>query len=553
MINLIEPALALAEGVALIVSPCILPVLPLVLSASIDGGRKRPFGIIIGFVLAFSIFALASRKIVNAFGIDLDIIKNASLVFLGLFGLVLLSSALSEKFSGLTQGFANAGNKYTTGNKPDGLLSGILIGAFIGLIWTPCAGPILAVVLVQVIRQETDLQSLFIIVPFAIGAGLPMLIISLTGRKIMNKLGFFTTHAEAIRKGFGIIILLAVAFIASGSDAQSLFASKEMPAAVRPMAAGLEDGLEKPYPAPDFADIQQWLNSDPLTMAQLKGKVVLIDFWTYSCINCVRTLPYITSWDQKYRDKGLVIIGVHAPEFEFEKNTSNVKAALVKHGIKYPVAQDNNLSTWTNFQNRYWPAHYLIDKNGQVVYTHFGEGHYDKTEHNIRYLLGLDDQANNTMPPSPSFLQDQTAETYLGYGRGERYSGTPEWLKDTVARYNLPKFLPLDHWALSGGWKVGSENITATDKSATLQLNFKARKLFLVLGSTTGKPVRAVIHLNGEKVNTSNAGDDVKDHQVTITGHTLYELIDQKTAKNSLFAIEALDPGLEAYAFTFGN
>ena len=511
MINFIEPVLALAEGVALIASPCILPVLPLVLSASIDGGRKRPFGIIIGFVLAFSVFALASRKIVNAFGVDLDVIKNASLIFLALFGLVLLSSKLSEKFSSLTQSFANTGNKYTIGNRPDGLLSGIVIGAFIGLIWTPCAGPILAVVLVQVIRQETDLQSLFIIIPFAIGAGLPMLIISLTGRKIMTKLSFFTTHAEAIRKGFGVVILLAVAFIASGGNVQSLFSHTEKPTQVEQTMSGLVDGLEKPYPAPEFAEIQQWLNANPLTMAQLKGKVVLVDFWTYSCINCVRTLPYVTGWDQKYRDKGLVIIGVHAPEFEFEKNADNVKAALVKHGIHYPVALDNKLGTWSNFRNQYWPAHYLIDENGQVVYTHFGEGNYNKTEHNIRYLLGLDDQADNTVKPAAAFSSDQSPETYVGYERGERYAGTPEWIEDKAAAYTLPKFLPLNNWALSGNWTVGAEKITASDKGGSLQMNFKAKKLFLVLGTATGKPIHATIHLNGEAVGTNNSGQDVKD------------------------------------------
>jgi len=195
----------------------------------------------------------------------------------------------------------------------------------------------------------------------------------------MKKLGFVTRHTEAVRRGFGVLILLSVAYIASGVDAQSLLASS--PKDQQPASAlVLQQGLGKPYAAPEFAGINAWLNSPPLTMRSLKGKVVLIDFWTYSCINCVRTLPYITDWDRKYRDMGLVIVGVHAPEFEFEKKLDNVKAALAQHGIRYPVALDNNLATWTNFNNLYWPAHYLIDKDGKVVYTHFGEGEYDVTE-----------------------------------------------------------------------------------------------------------------------------------------------------------------------------
>ncbi len=553
MINLLEPVLALAEGIALIASPCILPVLPLVLSASIDGGRRRPFGIITGFVLAFSIFALLSRKIVNAFGIDLDIIKNVSLVILALFGLVLSSSTLSEKFSALTQKFANAGNMYATGTQTDGFWSGLVIGLFIGLIWTPCAGPILAVVLVQVIRYETNWQSLLIIIPFAIGAGLPMLIIAITGRKIMSKLGFFTQHAETIRKIFGVIILLAVAFIAAGGNAESFFAQPEKPSAITQNTSGLNDGLKTPYPAPEFQDVAQWLNSDPLTIAQLSGKVVLVDFWTYSCINCVRTLPYITYWDQQYRDKGLVIIGVHAPEFEFEKNTDNVKAALVKHSIHYPVALDNKLGTWSSFKNKYWPAHYLIDRNGQVVYTHYGEGHYSETENNIRFLLGLNDQQSMPTQPVANSVKDQTPETYLGYGRGKNHAGTPAWNKNKTADYSLPKFLPLNQWALSGKWMIGSENITASKQNAALQMNFKAKKLFLVLGTATGKPIHATIRLNGDEINATQAGQDVTDHKVTITRNTLYALVNQQTAQNALFAITAEEPGLQAYAFTFGH
>lgn len=548
---IIDIGLAFLEGLALIVSPCILPVLPLVLAASVEGGRSRPYGIIIGFVLAFSVFALVSRQIVQALGVDLDIIKNASLVLLALFGLVLLSSKLSDKFSALTQGAANFGNDLAS-RGGEGLLSGVLIGALIGLVWTPCAGPILAAVLVQVIRQETQLAGNLIIFSFAIGAGVPMLIIALTGRKVMNKLGFLTRHAEAVRRGFGVLILLSVAYIASGLDAQSLLTTRTTKTEQQP--AGelvLREGLGTPYAAPEFAGIEAWLNSNPLTMQGLKGKVVLIDFWTYSCINCVRTLPYITDWDSKYRDQGLVIVGVHSPEFEFEKKLDNVKAAIAQHGIRYPVALDNNLSTWVNFNNRYWPAHYLIDREGKVVYTHFGEGKYDVTENNIRYLLGLKNGGEPVKTEVPAGNPDQTAETYLGYARADSFGGDEPVAHNKEIAYRFPDELAEDEWALNGKWRVDTQKITAGEKGAALRLDFNARKVFLVLGTSTGKPVRVSVRLNGEAVGPS-AGKDAPGGVVTIERNTLYELVDQKTPKNGVLEILSDSPGLEAYAFTFG-
>ena len=552
MTSIIEPGLAFLEGLALIASPCILPVLPLVLSASIDGGKKRPFGIITGFVLAFSTFTLASREIVNALGVDPQIIQTGSIIFLSLFALILLSSKLSEKFSGLTQHAASLDGRFSGHDNAGGYFNGMIIGALIGLIWTPCAGPILAAVLVQVIRQQTDLQSLIIIVPFAIGAGIPMLLIALMGRKVMSKLNFFTMHSEAVRKCLAVIILLSVSYIVFGATAQSWFHNDAQLKETQGGSMGLQNGLQKPYPVPKFTDIQGWINSGPLEMAKLKGKVVLIDFWTYSCINCVRTLPYITAWDQKYRDKGLVIIGVSAPEFEFEKNVNNVKNAIKTHGIKYPVALDNNLSTWSNFNNQYWPAHYLIDQNGQVVYTHFGEGHYDITENNIRFLLGLSSIVDSKVENLTVSRNNQTPETYLGYARAERYQGHPKLTDDIENKYQFSDSITGDSWALQGGWMVAKDKIVATQNNATLRFNFNARKVFLVLGPSSSKSNKVSIRLNGQSVGL-DAGQDVKQGILTVDQHTLYELIDQKTTKQGLLEIQAAEPGLEAYAFTFGN
>ncbi|MFZ2524913.1 MAG: cytochrome c biogenesis protein DipZ [Candidatus Ferrigenium altingense] len=547
--NTLDIGLAFLEGLALIVSPCILPVLPLVLATSAGGGRRRPYGIIIGFVLAFTLFALAARQLVSLLGLDLDLIKNASLALLALLGLVLLSSKLSEKFGALTQGLANLGNDLAA-TKGEGLLGGIAIGALIGLVWTPCAGPILAAVLVQVIRQQSDLAGNLVILSFGIGAGVSMLVIALAGRKIMGRLGFFARHAEAVRKAFGVLILLSVAYIASGADIEALFMPKETAEAPRGELV-LQDGLGRPYAAPEFAGIEAWQNSAPLTIKELQGKVVLIDFWTYSCINCVRTLPYLTDWDKKYRNMGLVIVGVHSPEFEFEKKPANVRDAIAQHGIRYPVALDNNLSTWLNFHNRYWPAHYLIDRQGRVVYTHFGEGKYNVTENNIRYLLGLKEQGETIQVEGPTFAPGQTPETYLGYDRADSFGGKESVVRDAQGGYRFPASLPANAWALSGTWQVEREKIVAGGQGAALRLNFKARKVFLVLGTAGGKPVRVTLKLNGEAVG-NNAGKDATAGVVTVERNTLYELIDQRSPKNGLLEIETDAPGLEAYAFTFG-
>ncbi len=246
-----------------------------------------------------------------------------------------------------------------------------------------------------------------------------------------------------------------------------------------------------------------------------------------------------------------MIIGVHAPEFEFEKNVSNIKKAIAKYGIQYPVAVDNHLSTWVALNNRYWPAHYLIDKNGQVVYTHFGEGQYNRTENNIRYLLGLNEKAEVT-PESAVVSVGQTPETYLGYARADRFRGKPSLQQDVATTYKPAIFVPEHQWTLGGSWIVGEEKSTAQERGALLKLNFKAKKVFLVMGTASGKPSAATIQLNGEPPG-AQSGSDVHHGEVTVTGHALYELINQASTQNSELEIVVKDPELEFYAFTFGE
>ena len=317
-------------------------------------------------------------------------------------------------------------------------------------------------------------------------------------------------------------------------------------------AAELQKGHPNPYAAPEFGGIEAWLNSPPLTMAALKGKVVLVDVWTYSCINCIRTLPYLTEWDKKYRDKGLVIVGVHSPEFAFEKSKENVEKALVKYGITYPVALDNQMVTWGNFNNKYWPAKYLIDQQGRIVYKHFGEGDYDVTEYNIRALLGLPNDAASIKAEAPLASKEQTHETYLGYSRAKNFGVEKEQPRDQLADYALPENLELHHWGLDGKWTALPTMVTSGEKGASLTMYFNAAKVYLVMGTQGGKPVKATLKLNMQDIGPM-AGRDAPGGVVTVNQHALYTLVSQPEAKPGLLEITADGPGLEAYAFTFGN
>ena len=551
--NILGIALAFVEGLGLILTPCILPILPIILAASVDGGKRRPFGSITGFILAFTGFALLSRQILGWTHADPEIVRDVALVLLAAFGVVMMSEKLSDRLVGATQGLANVGqNLASRWNKKNGYATGIVIGALIGLIWTPCAGPIMAAAILQIIQAKTSVEAALTVLMFALGAAVPMLLIALFGRNIVNRVSFLKVHAYAVRRVLGVMIVAAAILIYEGADVQ-LLASGSSTQPVTANGGTMTNALASPYPAPEIAPGGAWINSPPLKIADLRGKVVLIDFWTYSCINCVRTLPYITKWDALYRDKRLVIIGVHSPEFEFKQKLENVEKAVAKYGIHYPVVLDNGLATWSRYDNRYWPAHYLIDKEGRVVYTHFGEGDYDITENNIRALLGLGAEPSQTPTNAIEYLPPQlTPETYLGYARAERYVGKSPEQKDAEADYQPQTFVPENNWTLGGTWKIEGEKITSCKTGAFLRLNFNAKKVFLVMGTLDGSPAKITLTLNGEAIG-DQSGKDVQNGEVTINGHALYELVNQTKFQNSLLEIAAQSPGIEMYAFTFGG
>lgn len=537
--DLLNLILAFLEGIALIISPCILPVLPIILSGSIESGKKRPFGIIIGFITSFVLFTLFSKSLLELFNVNLNIIRNISFGLLITFGIIMLSNYLTEIFDLLTSRIANIGASWKIFQKPNqGFLSGLIFGGLVGLIWTPCAGPILAAVILQTILQKTNFQSLLTITSFAIGASIPMLMIAVFGREIINKLSFFKTRAVLLRRILGCIIIISVLYMIYGYGFTFTFSKPQE--GVLPMQTSLMQTINNPYPMPRIEGIEAWINSAPLKNEDLKNKVTLIDFWDYSCINCIRTLPYLKDWYKKYHDKGLVIIGIHSPEFSFEKNLDNVKKAVASYGIEYPVALDNKFETWINFRNHYWPAHYLVNKDGMVIYQHFGEGDYDILENNIRLLLGMN---RAEIDKGKELRFPQTPETYLGYARMDRFFSPEEVATNANKKYSYQDSLPTNYWELQGNWTILAEYIRSEAPDSKIKLHFSASKVYAVIGNATEKSITVKIIINNDLNQTK---------LLNITNSTLYTIVDTNNNFDGTVELIASQPGLEIYTFTFG-
>lgn len=529
----IQLSLTFLEGLGLVFSPCILPVLPFVLAGGLDGNKRKPVGIITGFVLCFTVFALLSRTLFAALGIEQDTVQVVSFALLVLLGLVMVVPALEHRFAGLTQGLANKAQNIAGHGQDGGFFSGLMIGSLIGVVWTPCAGPLLAAALVQIAQSGSHAAAAVLLAAFSAGAAIPMLVIALAGRAVLRGAGRYGAQLKWARRVIGVLIIAVALPGVFGVNLGAWIVAQDEAAQVAERKAvftppSLKDGLAQPYAAPEIVAPGPWINSEPLKLADLKGKVVLLDFWTYSCINCIRTLPYVKTWYETYKDHGFVVIGVHTPEFAFEREPENVEAAVKRFGIHYPVVMDNPYKTWLAYNNKYWPAHYLIDREGNVVYTHFGEGKYDVTEGNIRYLLGMrgDTQA---VKPVKVTSPDQTHETYLGQGRAQRMApvGT------------TPEDLALHEWAAKGDWRASKEYLVSGKAGDTLSLHYRARKVFLVMETADGSDATVTV-ANGTDI-----------HEITVNASRLYDLIELDEKTEGVLTLTINAPGVRLYAFTF--
>jgi cytochrome c biogenesis protein CcdA/thiol-disulfide isomerase/thioredoxin len=570
--------LAYFGGILTILSPCILPVLPFVFARADRPFVRSTLPLLAGMAATFAIVATLAA-VGGGWAVRANAIGRwAALILLALFGIALVFPSVSDR---LTRPLVALGSRLTERQGQQGSVwSSVVLGVATGLLWAPCAGPILGIIFTAAALQGASFNTTLLLLAYALGAATSLALALLVGGKLFARMKKSLGASERIRQVLGVLVLVGVAAIALGLDtrvlsklssaqtasiestlARKLGASQAMDeTATRTNAAG-ELVLPVIGPLPPLAGLGPWFNSPPLTNQQLKGKVVLIDFWTYSCINCLRTLPYLKAWDAKYRKDGLVIIGVHAPEFAFERDPANVEKAIADLGVRYPVALDNKYQLWNALKNQYWPAHYFVDAEGRIRYFHHGEGDYAMSERVIRQLLaeaghapagGMAKASASGTEAGAAFGEIGSPETYIGYARADRFASPGGLLHDRPKSYaGAP--LDLNQWSLEGTWIDSRQSARSLAAGAKISFRFHARDLHLVLGSASGKPVRYRITLDGEAPGSDAGVDSKPDGSGAVTNQRLYQLVRQKgPIHDRTFTIQFLDPGVEAFSFTFG-
>jgi cytochrome c biogenesis protein CcdA/thiol-disulfide isomerase/thioredoxin len=543
--------IAVAAGVITAISPCVFPVLPILFAGGGggSGGRRRPFAIIAGLIASFATFTLFAAWLLRQLHLPQDFLRNLAIALL----FVLAATLIFPQIGFLLERPLAALSR----RRPAGDLGGgFLLGATLGLVFVPCAGPVLAAISANAARVQFGWKTVLVTVAYSLGAAGPMFLVAVLGEDLVRRLRAGVPH---VRTALGVVMALAALAIVFDADQKlqtwfpnytNFFQSKVEHNSVARKELGKLAGRKSPFnpsqdqqlagledlgAAPGFRGIDTWLNSKPLTLAGLRGKVVLVDFWTYSCINCLRTLPHLEAWDSRYRRAGLVIVGVHTPEFAFEHVVSNVRAATKRLGVRYPVAIDNGYKTWDAYGNDAWPAEYLIDRDGHVREIKKGEGAYDDTERTIRTLLGrpAGAQLASVRDRTPQHLT--TPESYLGWERLQRYAGSTI-IPNRQLFYRFPKTLPPDSLAYSGLWRVEGQRILA-GHGARLRLRFFAQNVYLVLGGRG----RLEVRVDGKPVRT-----------LRIVGISrLYTLLSYRAEREGLLELR-FTPGISAYAFTFG-
>jgi cytochrome c biogenesis protein CcdA/thiol-disulfide isomerase/thioredoxin len=548
------------------ISPCILPVLPIVLVAGANTeegvpraglarvGLARALAVVGGLILSFSIIVLAGSELLSLLHLPQDALRDAGIALLILVGLGYLIPPLGAL---IERPFARIGAR-----QPNGRAGGFVLGLAVGVVYVPCAGPVLAAIAVVGATHRVGLTAVILTAAFAVGTAVPLLAIAAAGGQLTSRIGAIRRRAPQIRRIGGAVLVVFAVLIASDVLAglqrdipgytTALQGSPKIQKKLKALTGTPHTTLSKCDatattlvncgPAPNFKGITAWLNTpggQPLSLSSLRGKVVLVDFWTYSCINCQRSLPHVEGWYSEYAKDGFVVVGVHTPEFAFEHVVSNVRAQAVSLGVHYPVAVDDNYATWNAYSNQYWPADYLIDASGNVRSVHFGEGDYATMGSLIQQLLKA--AHPGALVPAAAGVPDKTPtgelspETYLGYSELQ-YLDPPEVARDTAAPYQFPASLPLGAVGLAGTWTDHAEEATA-GAGAQLELHFLAQDVYLVLGGTGTLDVS----VGGRHTQTIHVGGTPR----------LYTLYQAGSATAGTLTLRA-SPGVQAYDFTFG-
>lgn len=545
--------LSFLAGILTVFSPCIFTLLPVILGGSLTTDKwKRVIIIITSLGMSVFLFTLllkASTLLINIDPITWKLISGFIIIIFGFFTIFPeVWDKLSVKLS-----FGNNSQKLLEyGNKKGGNIGSILIGASLGPIFTSCS-PTYTLIIATILPQRPAIGILYLLVYIA-GLIFVLAIVATLGQKFIRKTKWAANPNGRFKKTLGIILLVTGILIVSGLDKKfesfilenGYFDITKIEFTLLKDEMKTEDNVRlnvsNPYSAPEIEGINAWINSSPLELSDLKGKVVIIDFWTYSCINCIRTIPHINDWYSKYKEDGLVIIGVHAPEFAFEKIESNVKDAVNDFGIKYPVALDNDFSTWKAYDNHYWPASYFIDKNGKVVHTHFGEGEYEENERIIQQLLGINTGVEEDTSQVP-ISNRQSPETYLGYNRFSNFLNIAEFEPDTDVDYTL-KESNRNSWSLSGKWEIKPEFILSKQDGDVLQFTFNAKNVYLVMGAEDEANVKIEIFKGDELISSQN---------IIVNDYKLYTLADLPEFKIDHTIKITLPANLQMNAFTFGS
>jgi cytochrome c biogenesis protein CcdA len=572
--------LAYLGGMLTIVSPCILPVLPFVFARAGRSFARSTLPMLVGMAATFALVATLAAVGGGSAVRANEVGRWAALALLALFGMALIFPALSDRLTRPLVALGSRLSERQPGTR-ESIWSSLVLGIATGLLWAPCAGPILGIIFTAAALNGASFNTTLLLLAYALGAATSLALALLLGGAVFARMKKSLGASERIRQALGVLVLAGVAAIALGLDTQVL---AKLSGA---QTAALESGLARKLGAtqgtttsrtgtnamgqlvlpdegalPSLDQLGPWFNGPALTREQLKGKVVLIDFWTYSCINCLRSIPWVRAWDERYRKDGLVVIGVHAPEFAFEREPANVARAVKELGIRYPVALDNKYDLWRALKNNYWPAHYFIDAKGRVRYHHFGEGNYAMSERVIRQLLAEAGRAPTTAALARAKASGaqigaaagavRSPETYIGYWRAKDFASPGGLLRDKLKGYATAP-LALNQWAFEGEWINERQSSRAPRAGGKIHMRFQARDLHLVLASSTGKPVRFRVTLDGQAPGADAGVDIAADGTGTIREQRLYQLIRHDgEGRERTFTIEFLDPGAEAFAFTFG-